>query len=90
MSDELSAEWDVTPERLRRRFRFADFSEAWAFMSRVALAAESQDHHPNWSNSYNEVTIELTSHDKESTVTERDHRLAATIDGIFDGIFDGT
>ena len=75
--------WDETPQRLRRTFTFADFSEAFAFITRVALAAERQDHHPDWSNSWNKVTIELRSHDKGGTVTARDHRLAATIDEIY-------
>ena len=77
------ASWDETPERLRRTFTFVDFSRAFAFITRVALAAERQDHHPDWSNSWNQVTIELRSHDKAGSVTDRDHRLAATIDEIY-------
>lgn len=82
MSEPLHDAWDRSPERLCRTFTFATFSEAFAFMTRVALAAERHDHHPDWSNSYNRVTIELTSHDAGRTVTERDLRLAATIDRI--------
>lgn len=66
---------------IRRNFRFADFSAAWAFMSRVALLAEVQDHHPDWSNVYNRVVIELTTHDCKG-LSERDYRLAAAIDAL--------
>ncbi len=74
--------WTERDGALHREFRFKSFSEAWAFMSRVALAAEKADHHPNWSNVWNTVTIELTSHDKGNTVTARDRELAATIDAL--------
>jgi 4a-hydroxytetrahydrobiopterin dehydratase len=73
--------WELADGRLRRRFAFADFSEAWAFMSRVALLAEKHDHHPDWSNSWNSVTIELVSHDA-GEVTERDRRLAEAIGAL--------
>ena len=63
-------------------FTFKDFSEAWAFMNRVALLAEKQDHHPNWSNVYNEVEIKLTTHSKGNTVTEKDYALAEAIVGL--------
>ena len=56
-------QWQVGDERLKRQWQFSDFSEAFAFMTRVALLAESMQHHPNWSNVYNRVTIELTTHD---------------------------
>jgi 4a-hydroxytetrahydrobiopterin dehydratase len=74
--------WVEEEGRLRREFTFANFSEAWAFMSRVALLAEKTDHHPNWSNVWNRVTIELTSHDAGNTVTDRDHRLAEAINKL--------
>ena len=64
-----------------RRFRFADFSEAWGFMSRVALAAEAMDHHPDWSNSYRTVDITLTTH-SAGGVTRLDLDLAARIDAL--------
>jgi 4a-hydroxytetrahydrobiopterin dehydratase len=75
-------QWSDDGSFLRRSFLFADFSEAWAFMSRVALLAEKHDHHPNWSNVYNRVDIALTSHDKANTVTARDRRLASAIDAL--------
>ena len=64
-----------------RRFTFADFSAAWAFMSRVALLAETHDHHPEWSNVYNRVDIALTTHDAGG-LSARDARLAAAIDAL--------
>ncbi|WP_420450761.1 4a-hydroxytetrahydrobiopterin dehydratase [Ilumatobacter sp.] len=75
-------DWDEADGRLRREFEFADFSEAFGFMSRVALLAERHDHHPEWSNVYNRVVIELTSHDAGNTVTDRDRDLAAAIDRL--------
>ena len=74
-------DWTLVDGRLRREFVFADFSAAWAFMSRVALLAERLDHHPDWSNSWNRVTIELVSHDK-GAVTDRDRRLAEGINAL--------
>ena len=64
--------------KLRRHFVFVDFSAAWAFMTRVALLAERLDHHPDWSNSWNRVTIELISHDRGS-ITDRDRTMATRI-----------
>jgi 4a-hydroxytetrahydrobiopterin dehydratase len=67
---------------LRRRFKFANFSEAFGFMARVALLAEAADHHPEWTNVWNRVDISLTTHSEGSTVTDRDRSLAAAIDGL--------
>jgi 4a-hydroxytetrahydrobiopterin dehydratase len=78
----MSTEWHEAENRLRREFVFNDFSEAFAFMTRVAMLAEQAEHHPNWSNVYNRVTIELCTHDAGNTVTEKDHRLARAIDSI--------
>ena len=72
----------MTCSALRRRYRFRDFSEAFGFMSRVALLAESAGHHPDWANSWNTVDISLTTHSEGSTVTDRDRSLAAAIDGL--------
>ncbi len=72
--------WEEKENQLQRTFEFNDFSEAFAFMTRVALAAEKLNHHPDWSNSYNKVTIALTSHDAGGVVTEKDRKLAGIID----------
>ena len=74
--------WVEADGRLQRDFAFADFSEAFAFMTRVALLAEVHGHHPDWSNTYNRVSISLTTHDAGNTVTDADRSLAAAIDGI--------
>lgn len=73
--------WTEEGGRLRRELRFADFSEAFAFMTRVALLAEKADHHPDWSNSWDTVRIELVSHDV-GAVTDRDRSLAAAINRL--------
>lgn len=77
------ADWhyDEDAKALTRRFEFADFVAAFAFMTKVALLAEKADHHPDWSNSYNKVTVSLTSHDAGG-LTERDVALARQIDKI--------
>ena len=74
--------WEEKDNSLYRRFQFKDFSEAFAFMTRVALAAEKMDHHPKWTNVYNIVEIWLSTHDAGNTVTERDRKLAAKIDKL--------
>jgi 4a-hydroxytetrahydrobiopterin dehydratase len=76
--------WKEENDKLRREFTFKNFREAFAFMVRVAFLAEELNHHPNWSNVYNKVVIELTSHDAGNKVTERDYKLAKAIDAIFD------
>jgi len=73
--------WHEDGQGLHRDFEFADFVEAWTFMNQVAVLAETMDHHPNWSNSYNTVHITLISHDK-GVVTERDRGLAEAIDQL--------
>ncbi len=77
--------WSEVDNRLRREFAFADFSEAFAFMTRVAMLAEAIDHHPDWSNSWNRVVITLTTHSAGGTVTDLDRRLAASIDRLVGG-----
>jgi len=68
-------------EAIARDFRFRDFSEAWGFMNRVALLAESQNHHPDWSNVWNRVRIELSTHDAGG-LTDNDVKLARAIDAL--------
>jgi len=74
--------WEEKNNTLYKKFEFADFSEAFAFMTRVALAAEKMDHHPTWKNTYNRVEIWLCTHDAGDTVTEKDRKLAAIIDKL--------
>ena len=74
-------QWQVGDERLKRQWQFSDFSEAFAFMTRVALLAESKQHHPNWSNVYNRVTIELTTHDLGG-LSNLDVELARSINAL--------
>lgn len=74
--------WKEENSKLVKDFKFGDFQEAFAFMTRVAFLAESHGHHPNWSNVYDTVTIELTTHDDGNIVTEKDRKLAAAIDKI--------
>ena len=74
--------WAHTNNKLCRDFVFTDFSNAFAFMTQVALLAEKADHHPNWSNVYNRVTLELTSHDAGNQVTAKDAALAQAINSI--------
>lgn len=78
-----TSEWTEKDGKLRRTFKFKDFSEAFAFMTRVALVAEKMGHHPDWTNVYNTVDISLNTHDAGCTITEKDHKLAAAIDKVF-------
>jgi 4a-hydroxytetrahydrobiopterin dehydratase len=73
--------WRHEDNALRREFTFTNFVEAFAFMTSIAEMAEAADHHPDWSNSYNTVTIALTSHDK-GCVTNRDSSLAEQINSL--------
>lgn len=75
--------WSLLADRdaIRREFRFANFSEAFAFMTRVALLAEQQDHHPEWFNVYNRVDIVLSTHDAGG-LSARDIRMAKAIDAL--------
>ncbi len=74
--------WTEENNRLRKTFRFSDFQEAFAFMTRVAFLAEAHNHHPNWTNVYNQVIIELTTHDAGNVITEKDRKLAKAIDQL--------
>jgi 4a-hydroxytetrahydrobiopterin dehydratase len=74
--------WEEKDNTLYRKFQFKDFPEAFAFMTRVALAAEKMDHHPDWSNVYNTVEIRLSTHSAGDVVTDKDRKLAQKIDGM--------
>jgi 4a-hydroxytetrahydrobiopterin dehydratase len=74
--------WIEKNNQLIREFTFGNFQEAFAFMTRVAFLAELQDHHPEWTNVYNRVTIKLSTHDAGNIVTEKDRKLASAIDAI--------
>ena len=74
--------WKEADNKLYRKFEFADFSEAFAFMTKVALAAEKMNHHPLWTNVYNTVEIWLSTHDAGDIVTEKDKKLAEKIDKL--------
>ncbi len=78
--------WSLEPggKAIRRSLKFADFNAAFGFMTRVALAAEKADHHPEWSNVWNRVDIRLTTHDAGG-LTQRDFDLAAVIDAAAGG-----
>ncbi len=74
--------WLEQNNQLYRKFEFKDFSEAFAFMTRVAMLAEKHNHHPYWTNAWNKVEIYLSTHDAGNIVTERDRKLAAAIDKL--------
>ena len=75
--------WKEEDNKLYKKFEFKNFSEAFAFMTRVALAAEKMDHHPLWTNVYNKVEIWLNTHDAGDVVTDKDRKLAKLIDGFY-------
>ncbi len=75
------AEWEVQEKFLRREWRFTDFIEAFGFITRVAILAQSMNHHPDWSNVYSKVTIKLTTHDAGG-LTEKDVELAIAINQL--------
>ena len=74
--------WKEADNKLYRKFQFKNFSEAFAFMTRVALAAEKMDHHPEWKNVYNTVEVWLSTHDAGDIVTDKDRKLAGKIDTL--------
>lgn len=75
-------EWEEKNNKLSRSFVFKDFSEAFGFMTRVAMEAEKMNHHPEWTNVYNRITIHLTTHDAGDVVTEKDRKMAERIDAL--------
>lgn len=74
--------WQMVDSKLRQQFVLADFVQAFSFMTQVALVAEKMDHHPEWSNNYKTVVIDLITHDA-GCITELDIELASKIDDIF-------
>lgn len=75
-------EWRHEDNKLTKTFQFKDFTEAFGFMTKVALIAEKMDHHPTWTNTWNKVTIELSTHDAGNVVTAKDQQLAKAIDAL--------
>lgn len=78
----MNMAWKEVENRLTNSYTFKDFNEAFGFMTRVALVAEKMDHHPTWTNTWNTVTFELSTHDAGNRVTERDRKLADAIDKL--------
>ncbi|MEO6820552.1 MAG: 4a-hydroxytetrahydrobiopterin dehydratase [Ginsengibacter sp.] len=74
--------WKETNNKLHKKFEFNNFSEAFSFMTRVALAAEKMDHHPKWTNEYNKLEVWLSSHDAGDIVTDKDRKLSKIIDEL--------
>ena len=74
--------WKEVDNALYRKFEFKDFSEAFAFMTRVALMAEKMNHHPRWTNVWNTVEVWLNTHDAGNIVTDKDRKLAEKIDAL--------
>lgn len=74
--------WQEENNRLKSVFKFKDFKQAFGFMTQVALIAEKMDHHPTWTNTWNTVSIELSTHDAGDIVTDKDHKLAKAIDQL--------
>lgn len=74
--------WKEEDNKLYKKFEFKNFSEAFAFMTRVALAAEKMEHHPLWTNVYNKVEIWLNTHEAGDVVTDKDQKLSKIIDDL--------
>ena len=74
--------WKERENKLVKTFEFKDFTEAFGFMSKVAIEAEKMNHHPFWTNVWNKVSFELTTHDAGNTITDLDRTLAAKIDEL--------
>ncbi len=74
--------WKEENNHLVRKFTFKDFVSAFSFMTRVAMVCEKKNHHPEWTNVFNEVEIRLSTHDAGDVVTEKDRKLASAIDDL--------
>lgn len=75
--------WEEINNKLHKTFEFNNFIEAFSFMTSVAIVAEKMNHHPEWSNVYNKVNIILTTHDAGNTITDKDKKLAQSIDSLY-------
>jgi 4a-hydroxytetrahydrobiopterin dehydratase len=75
--------WEEKNNKLQRTFTFADFVQAFLFMTRIAFIAEKMNHHPDWSNAWNKVSISLSTHDAGDIVTDKDRKLADSIDKVY-------
>ena len=78
---EKNPSWNINDKSIKKEFKFKNFIDAFGFISKVALLSEKMDHHPNWQNTYNKVTIELTTHDIGG-ITSNDIKLAEAIDKL--------
>jgi len=78
--------WEEKNNKLQRSFTFKDFVQAFSFMTRIAFIAEKMNHHPEWTNVWNKVSISLSTHDAGDVVTEKDRKLAEAIDKVFSEI----
>jgi len=74
--------WKEVDNQLTKTFTFRDFNEAFGFMTRVAMIAEKMNHHPTWTNTWNTVSFQLSTHDAGNKVTDRDRKLAEAIDKL--------
>lgn len=74
--------WQIVNQQLVKTFTFQDFDEAWAFMSKVAELAKQLDHHPKWTNVYNQVSFELSTHSAGNIATDLDYQLAQSINDL--------
>lgn len=74
--------WTERNKKLTKTFKFKDFTEAFGFMTKVAIVAEKMNHHPTWTNTWNTVDFELSTHDAGDIVTDKDHKLSKAIDAL--------
>lgn len=79
--------WSLQENAIHKEFRFKDFNQAWAFMNKIAIEAEKADHHPDWCNSYNSLSISLTTH-QAGYLTDKDFALAHSIERILKSYLD--
>ena len=82
MKDKITTNWQEIDDQLVRNFEFKDFMEAFAFLTKVAILAEKQHHHPSINNVYNKVSLRLSTHDAGDIVTQKDWKLAKAIDDL--------